>query len=66
MNPLIQAALGSVLRWGLTIAAGWLVNAGVWSSGEATTYVAGAVLGLLALGWSLWEKYRRHELRGWW
>lgn len=58
MNPVFAAALGSILRWWLAILAGYLVKAGVWTSSESDTYVAAAVLGLLALGWSLWQKYR--------
>lgn len=57
MNPILQAAVGSVLRWALSLAAGFLVERGVWSQAEASTYVAAAVLGALSLGWSLWSKY---------
>ncbi len=57
MNPLLQAALGSILRWMLSIGAGYLVEHGIWSQSEASTYVAGAALAALSLGWSLWAKY---------
>lgn len=38
--------------------AGWLVQHGVWTEADATTYVAAAAMALVALGWSLWSKYR--------
>lgn len=57
MNPVLSAALGSILRWGLAFLAGYLVKAGIWSGAEAETYLTAAVLGLLGLGWSLWQKY---------
>lgn len=56
MNPILQAALASILRWGLTLLAGFLVKAGIWSASDATTYVTAGTLAILALGWSLWEK----------
>lgn len=58
MNPVLSAALGSILRWLLVFLAGYLVKAGIWSGAEAETYVTAAVLGLLGLGWSLWQKYK--------
>lgn len=58
MNPMLSAALGAILRWGLAILAGYLVKAGIWSGTEAETYVAAAVLGILGLGWSLFQKYK--------
>lgn len=58
MNPILSAALGSILRWLLVFLAGYFVQAGIWSGAEAETYVTAAVLGLLGLGWSLWQKYR--------
>lgn len=57
MNPILQSALGSILRWALAIAAGYLVKAGIWDANDAETYVATAALALLALGWSWWQKY---------
>ena len=58
MNPIMQSAIGAILRFVLAIAAGYVVKAGIWTASEATGYVGAAALGLLALGWSLWEKYR--------
>jgi hypothetical protein len=57
MNPVAAAAIGAILRWGLAFLAGYLVQAGIWQATEAEGYVAAAVLGLLGLGWSLWQKY---------
>lgn len=57
MNPMLQAALGAVLRWALAIGAGYLIKAGIWTSSDAETYVTAAALAILALGWSLYQKY---------
>lgn len=57
MNPLLQEALASILRWGLALFAGYLVKAGIWSSTDAQTYVGAGALAILALAWSLWQKY---------
>ena len=62
MNPVLQAALGSILRHFLTIAAGYLVAQGIWTQEEAMTYVAAAALGLLGVGWSVWQKSKAHAL----
>lgn len=58
MNPMFQAALGAILRWGLTFLAGWFVQHGIWTGNEAEAYVAGAAVAVLTLLWSLWNKYR--------
>lgn len=58
MNPLLQAALGSILRHILTIVAGYFVGKGIWTPEDANTYIVSAVAAVLALGWSLWAKYK--------
>lgn len=58
MNPILSAALGSILRWALAFGAGWLVQHGIWTQADASTYVAAAAMGLLAFGLSLWNKYK--------
>jgi len=58
MNPMLQEAIGSILRWLLAIAAGYLVERGVWSDAVADKYVDAATLGILSLLWSLWQKYK--------
>ena len=62
MSPILQAALGSILRHFLTIAAGYLVAQGIWTEEEAMTYAAAAALGVLGLGWSIWQKSKAHAL----
>ena len=56
MNPLLQSALTSALRWALAILAGYLVKHGIFSDSAAEGYVEAAVPALIALGWSWWEK----------
>jgi len=58
MNPILQAALGSIARWALAIFAGWLVKAGIWTESEATSYIAAGALAIVALGWSFYQKYK--------
>lgn len=58
MNPMLAEALGSIIRAGLMVLAGYLVKAGIWNEGAATTYVTAASIGLLTLGWSIWQKYK--------
>lgn len=58
MNPLLSAALGSIIRWALSLVVPYLVTAGIWTPDEATAYVAGLSLALVGLGWSLWQKYK--------
>lgn len=58
MNPILQSALGSVLRWALMIGAAFLVKKGIWTDSEAGRYVEAAIVAALSLGWSLWEKYK--------
>ena len=57
MNPLLVEALGSIVRAGLNIVAGYLVTAGIWTSGDAEKYVAAAALAVISIGWSVWQKY---------
>ncbi len=57
INPLLAAAIGSVLRFVLAAAFGFLVQRGIWSEAEAALYLSAAVAGLLGLGWSLYQKY---------
>lgn len=52
MNPLMQAAITSILRWAFALGAGYLVHKGIWTSGDAATYVEAAALGLVSLAWS--------------
>jgi hypothetical protein len=58
MNPLLAAALGSILRAALAGAAGYLVNQGIWTADAADQYLAAAVLAILTVAWSLWVKYK--------
>jgi pyrroline-5-carboxylate reductase len=57
LNPLISAALSSILRHALTGVAGYFVTKGVWSKDEASNYLMAVVAGILALGWALYSKY---------
>jgi hypothetical protein len=51
------AAVGSILRWGLALAAGYVIRAGVWTDANASVYVEAATLALISLGWSQWQHF---------
>lgn len=57
MNPLATEALASIVRSILKIGAGYLIAKGVWSAGDASTYVEAAALAVVSLGWSCWKTY---------
>ena len=62
MNPLVQKALGSALRWLLTISVGaWFVKSGVWTDGQAAEYIGAAAVALAPLVWGLYEKYKSQQ-----
>jgi hypothetical protein len=58
MNPLLQAAVASILRSALLVGAGWLVEHGVWTSANADIYVTAAAMAAVSFGWSIWTHYR--------
>lgn len=58
MNPMLQEALGSIIRFALAYVAGELVDRGIWTSSNAAMYVTAATMGILSIGWSLWIKYK--------
>ncbi len=67
MNPLLSAAIGSMIRWALALGAGYLVKAGIWTGSDAQTYVAASSMALLSLLWSLYQKWQQHHYAvSWW
>ena len=62
MDPLIQNLIGTAIRWLLTFVAGWLVTAGILTSGTQTEWIAGLTAGLVALVWGIYQKYVAHHL----
>ena len=58
MNPLAQEALGSIVRATLLLLSGWFVQHGIWTDTDAEKYVGAAALAILAVGWSVWQKYK--------
>lgn len=57
MNPLLKEFLSAALRWVLTGAGGWFVQQGILNPDQVDKMIAGAILAILALGWSLYSKY---------
>lgn len=58
MNPLLQAALGSLIRFALGGVFSYLVTKGIWTEAEAANYLSAAVVALVALGWAIWSHYK--------
>lgn len=58
MNPLLQSFLASILRWLLTAVGTWFVAKGIIKQEEIETYIAGAVVAIIALIWGLYQKHR--------
>ena len=61
MNLQLQEGAASIVRWALALGAGYLVKAGIWTEGDASSYVAAAALAIVALGWSLYQKHTKNE-----
>jgi hypothetical protein len=55
---LLKSIAGSVVRFLLTGIGTYLVSKGVIKGEDAEMLVAGAGVGIAALAWSLWEKYK--------
>lgn len=58
MNPVLSAAIGSILRHFLTMGSAYLVTRGIWTQEEASTYVAASAMFLIGVGWAIWQKWR--------
>lgn len=61
MNPLAQEACLAILRWLLTLGAGYFVSKGIWKPEDANHYVMAGSVALLTLAWSLWSKYKTEK-----
>jgi hypothetical protein len=60
MNPMVQAVVGSVVRWGLGLLAGHFMTTAI-SDGDIKE-VTGAIVAAIALGWSLYQKYHGRQV----
>ena len=61
MQELIVRMVGSLLRLALAGASGWLIDRGVLTTDEWTQFVVGLAGVVVAIGWSLWTKYKDHQ-----
>ena len=62
MNPVLQAAIGSILRHFLTMGASYLVARGIWTDADALTYASAASLAIVGMAWAIWQKSQAHAL----
>ena len=58
MPILLSEFLGALLRWLLTGVGMWLMTHGVITADQSTRFLEGAVVAILTLAWSLFQKYR--------
>ena len=58
MNPMVQAALGAILRYLLAGAFAAFAAKGIWTQTESEAYLAGVVGFILMILWALWVKYK--------
>ena len=58
MNPLLSQFLSAILRHVLTFAGAWFVSQGILKPEQADEMIAGLIVFLLTLAWSLYSKYR--------
>lgn len=58
MDPRYAMAAQAIARWALTLAAGYLVQRGIWTNEIATEFVGGASIAVVTIAWSLWEHSR--------
>lgn len=56
-NPTIFA----LIRHALTVLGGWLLSKGVLDDASMVEELAGALVTLLGIGWSIWHKYKVKE-----
>ena len=57
MKAWLTIISGTFIRAGLIWIASRLVDRGIWEQGDVAGYVAGGTAAIVALGWSLIEKY---------
>jgi len=67
-TELIKNYVGSLVRWLLVLVAGILVKKGIISTAQSDVYVQqllpvaiGAVMGLIALIWGMWQKRHANQ-----
>ncbi len=59
MPTIVNAAIGSIVRWALAGLFGYLVAHGALTEGQAGELALTIGSGTAALTWSLWQKYRQ-------
>lgn len=62
MNPIVQSALGSIIRGLLWAGAGYLVKHGLWTDTSATVYVEAGTLAALGFLWSVYQAWKNDQL----
>lgn len=62
MNPLLQQFIGAILRHVLTFIGAWFVTQGILKPAQVDEMIAGAIVFILALLWSLYSKYRAKQI----
>src|ERR1051326_6270642 len=55
---LIKGILGSLVRFALASAVGWMVQRGLITGEQGQLIIPAAVLGAVTVAWAIWRKYK--------
>lgn len=58
MNPLLNSFIAAILRHLLGFVGAWFVQRGILNPAQADEMILGLIVSLVALLWSLWNKYK--------
>lgn len=55
---LIKGIIGSLVRFGLGGAVGYLVNKGLVTEEQGAAVIPAVILGVITVAWAIWRKYK--------
>jgi fluoride ion exporter CrcB/FEX len=55
---LIKGIIGSIVRFLLAGAVGWLVQRGIITGEQGAALIPAIVLGVITVAWAIWRKYK--------
>lgn len=58
MDPLYVTMLGALLRMGMLLLFGSLIEKGIWTQGQVETLAVGVAGALATALWALWNHYK--------
>lgn len=60
-NPFVMQIVGTLVRFLLAGAAAWVVQHGIFTEAEVGRLMEGLTVASVAIGWSLYQKYRGRQ-----